>query len=544
MSKTNQVNDLSLEQLGAFEIAFKMLDLAKNNTEHNSFLNAGRGNPNWIQTNSRLAYARLIQFGVQESERTIKGPDLGGYTSLDGIYERFCQFLTPEERAEDQFLLACVDYAKRHFSANPDAFVKEWTDAILGNDYPVPSRMLPYCEKIVNEYLASVLYHHTAEATGLKEKTQLFATEGAAAAMVYVFHSLKENHLIQAGDKIMINTPIFTPYIEIPELATYNLEEVYLCSKEDENWQLDPEEIRKLQNTDAKALFLVNPSNPGSMALSEEALEAIRETVEKKPDLMIITDDVYGPFAENFQSVYTVAPHNTLLIYSYSKLFGATGWRIGVIAAHEDNVFDRLIAKQSATVQAKLQKRYSSVTTRPENMKFIDRLVADSRSIGLYHTAGLSTPQQMMMSLFSMTHLINAEKEAGKDHYIEAAKQIVRQRYEDLFKGLNLDPLNQPNNARYYSLIDIYQLGEKYYGATFASWLKEHVHQIDFLVQLSKKTGVVVMDGMGFGTEPGILRVSQANLPDETYRLIAQRIQEVMADYYQQYKQETTEKGA
>lgn len=31
-------------------------------------------------------------------------------------------------------------------------------------------------------------------------------------------------------------------------------------------------------------------------------------------------------------------------------------------------------------------------------MGFLDRMVADSRSIGLYHTSGLSTPQQVFMA--------------------------------------------------------------------------------------------------------------------------------------------------
>ena len=48
-----------------------MLALAQKNEQSNIFLNAGRGNPNWIQTISRLAFARLVQFGVYDSKQTI-----------------------------------------------------------------------------------------------------------------------------------------------------------------------------------------------------------------------------------------------------------------------------------------------------------------------------------------------------------------------------------------------------------------------------------------------------------------------------------------
>ena len=35
-------------------------------------------------------------------------------------------------------------------------------------------------------------------------------------------------------------------------------------------------------------------------------------------------------------------PHNTIGVYSYSKYFGCTGWRLGVIAVHEDNIYDKM----------------------------------------------------------------------------------------------------------------------------------------------------------------------------------------------------------
>ena len=334
----------------------------------------------------------------------------------------------------------------------------------------------------------------------------------------------------------MINTPIFTPYIEIPELNDYDMDEIDLRSKEKNNWELDPEAIAKLQDPTVKALFLVNPSNPGSVSLDNKALQAIKQAVKKNPNLMIITDDVYGPFTEKFQSVYTVAPFNTLLVYSYSKLFGVTGWRIGVIAANKHNVFDKLISELPEKESKELHARYRHVVLEPEKMEFIDRMVADSRAIGLYHTSGLSTPQQIMLNLFSLAHLLNEEKDGkDRDHYINEAKEIVRKRYDDLHKGLKAKEFNDPSNAEYYSLIDIYELAEQYYDKDFSNWLKNNFEQIDFLLELSKKNGVVLMDGVGFGSKPGILRVSQANLPNEDYAMIARQIQDLMSDYHEKY---------
>jgi aspartate 4-decarboxylase len=96
-----------------------------------------------------------------------------------------------------------------------------------------------------------------------------------------------------------------------------------------------------------------------------------------------------------------MCPKNTLLVYSYSKYFGATGWRLGVIATHKSNLFDEQLANLPKNIQKDLNKRYSSITTEPEKLPFIDRVVADSRTVALNHTAGLSTPQQVQMVLFS-----------------------------------------------------------------------------------------------------------------------------------------------
>lgn len=63
-----------------------------------------------------------------------------------------------------------------------------------------------------------------------------------------------------------------------------------------------------------------------------------------------------------------------------------------------------MIANLPRKRKSELTKRYGSLSMQVENMKFIDRMVADSRQVALNHTAGLSLPQQMQMSLFASFH--------------------------------------------------------------------------------------------------------------------------------------------
>ena len=81
----------------------------------------------------------------------------------------------------------------------------------------------------------------------------------------------------------------------------------------------------------------------------------------KRPDLIILTDDVYGTFTEGFRSLAADLPRNTILVYSYSKHFGCTGWRLGVVGVHEDNMFDE---RAGDACQRPIGPRCASATGR------------------------------------------------------------------------------------------------------------------------------------------------------------------------------------
>ncbi len=126
-------------------------------------------------------------------------------------------------------------------------------------------------------------------------------------------------------------------------------------------------------------------------------------------------------------------------MYSFSKYFGATGWRLGVIAAHKNNVFDHALAQLPESAKKALDHRYRSLLPDVRSLKFIDRLVADSRVVALNHTAGLSTPQQVQMVLFSLFALMDEA-----DAYKQALKQLIRRREATLYRELGMPPLGEP----------------------------------------------------------------------------------------------------
>jgi aspartate 4-decarboxylase len=338
-----------------------------------------------------------------------------------------------------------------------------------------------------------------------------------------------------------VGTPIFTPYIEMTHLEDYDLKVVQIKAPQENKFQYSDEELKKLEDPKIKAFFIVNPANPSGMGMSSETLTKLTNIVKtKRPDLMLLTDDVYGTFVHGFRSLLGELPHNTIGVYSYSKYFGCTGSRLGVIAVHEDNIFDKMIAKLPDAAVKALDKRYGPLTLEPRKLKFIDRIVADSRDVALNHTAGLSLPQQVMMSLFSLSEMMD-EKKA----YQAACMDIVNKRLWALLDGLGLAAqlTPNPNYDAYYGLIDFEFWARKNIGDDAVEYLKKTVHPLDLAFRLAEAHGIVLLNGGGFDAPEWSLRVSLANLPDDVYDDIGRGVRSIARGYRDAYEAAKGGKG-
>lgn len=516
-------------KLSPFELKDKLIEIATSDNQR-LMLNAGRGNPNFLATLPRWAFLSLGDFAMRESERSYSYLDsgFGGLPEHKGIVQRFDAYANHHRSADGVcFLRSAISYVKDQLGLDQDAFLFEMVSAFLGCTYPTPPRMLLHTEEIVKAYLAQEMFGAVPQYGSFS----VFATEGGTAAMTYIFQSLRQNKLIRLGDKIAIATPIFSPYLEIPVLNDYQLEIVDIRMDQYDDWQLPEAEIAKLLDPSVKIFCIVNPSNPPSTKLSDAVIDQLAALVTKqRPDLLIVTDDVYGTFADDFVSIFAKCPRNTLCVYSFSKYFGATGWRLGVIALHDDNAFETALAALPEDEKLLLDKRYASLTTEPRTLTFIDRLVADSRAVALNHTAGLSVPQQLQMALFALNGLMDREH-----RYKNAAKHLIRQRYQTLYSHMGIKAVHQENDVNYYSLIDLQEIGGSLYGPEFKAWFVKSELGIGFLFRLAQETGVVLLPGNGFEVVDTSARVSLANLTDIEYAAIGKFTRQVLDEYNQDF---------
>ena len=523
-------------QISPFEFKNKLIELAtiSNRKSTRTLLDAGRGNPNWVAATPREAFFTFGQFAITESRFSWDNGDLTGIPKKTGVYDRFCKYVEENSFMPGiETLIEIIEYGINELNFNADDFLHELCDAIIGDNYPFPDRMLVHIEKIVKEYLKSEMRYDTEKGGDFN----VFAVEGATAAMCYIFDSLIANNLLLKGDKIAIMTPVFTPYLEIPHLPRYEFEVVYINSDEvnengERTWQCSDKELEKLADKDIKALFVVNPSNPPSVTISSNSISKIVDIVNNyNQDLMIISDDVYGTFVPGFKSLMADLPYNTIGTYSYSKYFGVTGWRLGTIALHKNNVFDKLIKELPYSIRKRTNRRYADMNPIPENVPFIDRIVADSRQVALNHTAGLSTPQQVQMAFFSAFTLIDKQNE-----YKHKTMEICQTRKKLLFNSLGLEMVNDPNDACYYTQLDLLQWAEKNHGKEFANYLKENYKPVDILYNLAQDSSIVLLGGGGFAGPEWSIRISLANLYDEAYATIGIALKRILDDYVTRWK--------
>ncbi|MBN2437412.1 MAG: bifunctional aspartate transaminase/aspartate 4-decarboxylase [Deltaproteobacteria bacterium] len=511
--------------LSPFEFKNMLIDRAGENGK--PILDAGRGNPNFLNTRSRLAFSMLHRFAVECSIRYDAPKDLGfSPTTSVGMADRFTVFLIKEpDKGTAKFLMNAMAYCSDKLGIAPDTFATDMVDAILGDHYPTPSRMLNTPATIVEAYLKSI---HFTKGNTPAGSFDLFATEGATAAMIYVFNTLKENFILTPGDEIAIITPIFSPYLEIPVLKDFELNPIYVAGSENTDWQVSDEELNKLRSKKIKALFMVNPMNPGAVSMSAKSVQKIAELIKKeRSDLIVLTDTVYCPFVNEFHDLLEAVPQNCIGVFSYSKYFGVTGWRLGVIFVNRRNIIDRMIAALPSDKTALLNRRYSIDSTEPEKIRFIDRLLMDSRDVALAHTGGLSTPQQCVMSLFALYDLLDSNHV-----YKKSIQSLLSKRMSNLYSSLKMDSPSGAEQTQYYNLVNILALAERLHGADFSKYLTDIYSPFGFLLELAARYQTILLPGVGFAGPEWSVRVSLANLPDGHYIAISKNLVALLDEYY------------
>ena len=83
--------------------------------------------------------------------------------------------------------------------------------------------------------------------------------------------------------------------------------------------------------------MLASPANPTGNLIGLDALRALNMELKQLPGTVLICDEIYQglQYGSEPETALTLGDENVVVINSFSKFFGMTGWRVGWVVAPE-----------------------------------------------------------------------------------------------------------------------------------------------------------------------------------------------------------------
>ncbi len=190
--------------------------------------------------------------------------------------------------------------------------------------------------------------------------SEIVATVGVSEALYLTFTAI-----LDPGDEVIIPTPCFVSYQA--EVILAGGVPVEIPARLENNFTIDPDDIRRAITPRTKVIFIGYPSNPtGAVAPREVMLEIGR--IAEQHDLLVVSDEIYDRLVYDFEHVCFPAldeslKRRTILLGGFSKDYAMTGWRIGyacgptdiiqgMVRIHQYTIMSAPTTAQDAAIEA------------------------------------------------------------------------------------------------------------------------------------------------------------------------------------------------
>ena len=267
--------------------------------------------------------------------------------------------------------------------------------------------------------------------------------------------------LIEGGDELLMPGPAYPPYISYAKF--FGGRPVTYETVEEDGWQPNVDDIRRKVSNRTRGIVIINPNNPTGALYKEKVLKEILN-VAGSHGLPVISDEIYDRivYGERFVSAARLAKDVPVIgLNGFSKAYLMTGWRLGYMYFHDKR--DELQElKESVLKEARI------------------RLCANT-PVQKAGVAALNGPQ---------------------DHIGEMVERL-KERRDYAQKRLNeIEGVSstKPEGA-FYIFPRIHEVGTR--------WKSDR----DFVLELLRKTGVLLVHGSGFDPKSGAGHVRAVILP-------------------------------
>ncbi len=292
------------------------------------------------------------------------------------------------------------------------------------------------------------------------EPEQIVVSAGAKQTLANLIFSL-----IDEGDEVVIPAPYWVTYPEQVKLAGGVVKTI--ATDVDSDYKFTAKQLDEALSQQTKLLIYSSPSNPSGSTFTYEELAAISEVVEKYPNLIVISDEMYELilFEGKRHSLahFPKIKEQVVVVNGVSKGFAMTGWRMGYMAA------PLWLAKACSKFQGQITSGTSSITQRA-SLKAIED---------------------------------NPDK-------IDFMVDTFRKRRDLILELLSEIPnikVSKPTGA-FYVLPDV----SAYFGKAFKGQKIENA--ADFSMYCLQEGHIALVDGGAFGV-PNCIRISYANSEEQ-----------------------------
>lgn len=202
----------------------------------------------------------------------------------------------------------------------PASIVEAGCDALRhGATHYTPSAGIPE--------LREAIAHDASARKGVAfDANDVVVTPGGKPIMFFTMLAL-----VDEGDEVIYPNPGFPIYESMIDFA--GGEAVPIQLEEARDFSLDVEKLCALVNERTRLIILNSPHNPTGGILTRAELAAIAETVQRFPDLYVLSDEIYSRMIyEGEHTSIAALPgmrERTIVLDGFSKIYAMTGWRLG-----------------------------------------------------------------------------------------------------------------------------------------------------------------------------------------------------------------------
>ncbi|MFQ5460878.1 MAG: aminotransferase class I/II-fold pyridoxal phosphate-dependent enzyme, partial [Anaerolineae bacterium] len=136
---------------------------------------------------------------------------------------------------------------------------------------------------------------------------------------------------VDAGDEVIMPNPSFPIYESMVNFV--GARPIFVSLREEDGFGFDLDVFADSLSSRTRMVILNSPSNPTGGVLSREQVEAIAEMLANRPDIVVLSDEIYSRMLYDGHHVSIASEPGmqaqTIILDGFSKTYAMTGWRLG-----------------------------------------------------------------------------------------------------------------------------------------------------------------------------------------------------------------------